>query len=120
MKKLSSVFLFLILFVFFAVNAFADLATDVESRYNGITSWSADFDQTTYVKMLKQKIRKKGRIAVARPKKLRIEYTSKSGRIYASNGKKLWIYKNDSPTAYQFSKPKKVISKEAWSFLGGA
>jgi len=109
------------LFILFWVSsvALADLATDLENKYNGIKTWSADFDQVTYVEMLKQTLSKKGKIWVARPNQLRIEYKTKPNKIYASNGKKLWIYKDDEKTAWQFNKPKKVISKEAWSFLGG-
>lgn len=112
-------FLFLILFIFPQIVDAASLASQVEAKYNSLKSWQADFSQTTYVEMLKQKLSKKGKIAVARPNQLRIEYQSVPQKIYASNGKKLWIYKQDDLTAWQFSKPKKVISQEALSFLSG-
>jgi len=119
MKQLKILLLLLLFFVCLSENAFADLAADVENRYNSLKSWSADFDQTTFVEMLNLKLSKKGKIYVARPNQLRIEYTTKPSKIYVSNGKKLWIYKNSDNTAWQFNKPKKVISKEAWSFLSG-
>jgi outer membrane lipoprotein-sorting protein len=95
------------------------LAEKVETQYNKTNSWQADFEQTTYVEILKQKLKKKGSIAVKKPNKLRINYTSAPNKIYVSDGKKLWIYKEQEKTARQFSKAKKIINKEALSFLGG-
>ncbi|MBF0106990.1 MAG: outer membrane lipoprotein carrier protein LolA [Deltaproteobacteria bacterium] len=95
------------------------LAVQIESRYTALQSWSADFTQTTFVEMLEDQIVKQGKIIVARPNKIRIEYTSSPYKIYASNGDKLWIYKHNDPTAWQFNNPQKVISEEALSFLSG-
>jgi len=100
-------------------NAFADFADDVEQKYNGLSSWQSAFIQTTHVEMLKQNLTKNGKISVLRPNQIRIEYQTKPEKIYASNGKKLWVYKKNDDTAFQFDKPKEVISKEAWSFLSG-
>lgn len=119
MKRFLVVFVCVFTFVLLPIRAFADLAGDVARRYNALKSWAADFEQTTFVEMLGQTVSKKGKIAVARPNKLRIEYLTKPFKIYASNGKRLWVYRRDSKTAYLFDKPEKVISKEAWTFLGG-
>lgn len=98
----------------------ASTATDVQQKYNQVTSWQADFVQSTYVEMLKETVEKTGRIRVKRPGNLRIEYDYKDDKkIYASNGKFLWVYKDKEDKAYLFKKPKKVISKEAFSFLTG-
>lgn len=118
----TKIFLFisiLLLLVSFNSRAAETLAVQVERHYNALTSWSSDFDQETYVDMLKKNLIKPGRIVVERPDKLRIEYTEGLKKIYTSNGKKLWIYKEAETTAEQFDDPKKVISKEALSFLGG-
>jgi outer membrane lipoprotein carrier protein len=93
------------------------LSADLEARYDTLKSWQADFNQTTHVEILNQKLKKQGFIAVARPNKIHISYHNPA-KTYVSNGKKLWIYKDDK-TALQFNKPKKIISKEALSFLSG-
>ncbi len=122
--KNEKVILFIFLIIIFLVpttplKANTNLAKSLENKYKNLASWQADFDQVTYVEILKDKIKKKGQISVKRPDKIRIEYKTKPSKIYASNGKKLWIYKEDELTAKQFNKPKKIISKEALSFLSG-
>ena len=69
--------------------------------------------------MLNQTLSKQGKISVWRPQRLRIEYTSTPQKFYISDGKKLWVYIQDDTVAYEFAKPKEVISREAWSFLSG-
>lgn len=95
------------------------LPQNLEAHYAGLTAWSADFEQTTYIEMLDQKAVKVGKIAVMRQGKVRVEYVTEPSKIYACNGKKLWVYKETEDTAWQFDKPKTVMSAEAWSFLSG-
>lgn len=107
-----------IVFLFFIpALSHATLADVVESHYKVLNSWRADFVQTTFIEILNDNIQKKGSIAVLRPDKIHIEYENPK-KVYVCDGKKLWIYKDDS-TAWEFSKPKKIISEEALSFLSG-
>jgi outer membrane lipoprotein-sorting protein len=91
----------------------------LEAHYASLVSWRADFEQTTYIDMLDQKTVKEGQIAVKRPERIRVAYTPSPAKVYVSDGKKLWIYKEDEAEAWQFDKPKKIISEEALSFLKG-
>ncbi|MBU0506547.1 outer membrane lipoprotein carrier protein LolA, partial [bacterium] len=120
-NKLSISCFFLLCLLLLAPKGIAssDLAKDVESKYQQTESWQANFDQTTYVEILKQNLKKQGAISVKKPNKLRISYTSAPQKIYVSDGKKLWIYKENEKTARQFNKAKNIINKEALSFLGG-
>ncbi|HLD45801.1 MAG TPA: outer membrane lipoprotein carrier protein LolA [bacterium] len=117
-KKLFFLFLIL-LFIPPSLRAEPSLAQRVESRYQNTRTWQASFVQTTFVDILKQKIKKSGMILVKKPDQLRIEYTSAPNKTYITDGHKLWIYKKDSLTAQQFGKPKDIISAEALSFMGG-
>lgn len=109
--------LLIIYLLFTPVWAQASLATAVENHYKTLNSWRADFIQTTFIEVLNDNIQKKGSIAVLRPDKILIQYYDPK-KIYVSDGKKLWIY-NDDLTAWEFNKPKKIISEEALSFLSG-
>lgn len=120
MKKTAVKSLGLFLFLFMAWPVQADFAKQVEQKYDALASWSATFVQTTYIEMLKETVEKSGLLKVKRPNGLHIAYHHKGGdKIYASDGKDLYIYKTDDTIAYRFKKPKKVISKEALSFLSG-
>lgn len=119
LNKTIPFFFFLTLFLLSGVtaNAQTNLSQEVEKQYSTLKSWSADFTQTTFVEILGDTFKKKGMIAIARPDKIHIEYKDPE-KVYISDGKKLWVYK-DNETAWEFDKPKKVISKEALSFLSG-
>lgn len=109
---------FLIIFFFFIpALSQASLATSVENHYKTLNSWRADFIQTTFIEILNDNIQKKGSIAVSRPNKIHIEYKDPK-KVYVSDGKKLWIYKDDL-TAWEFNQAGKIISEEALSFLSG-
>lgn len=113
-------FCLLCLFCLLTLSSFAQtLPEKLETHYASLTSWSADFEQTTYIDMLDQKTVKVGQIAVKRPNCVRVAYTIVPAKVYVSDGKKLWVYKDNEDTAWQFDKPKKVISEEALSFLSG-
>lgn len=117
MKRAQFILVLCLVFISSAVSA--SLATDVEKKYDTISTWKASFTQTTFVEMLKQTLSKTGEIAVKRPQKLNIKYTSKPNKIYVSDGKKLWVYKESENTAWQFDKLNRMISEEALSFLSG-
>lgn len=97
----------------------AEFIDDVEKKYNTLKSWQASFVQTTHVDMLRETLTKMGKISVQRPDRLHIEYMTEPRKFYVSNGKKLWVYQNGDETVTEFSRPKEVISREAWSFLSG-
>lgn len=118
MKKCPAILLILSLLFCNVVSA-DSTAKLVQQKYDSIKTWKATFTQTTFVEMLKQTLTKTGEIAVKRPEKLHIKYTSTPNKIYVSDGKKLWVYKESENTAWQFDKLNRMISQEALSFLSG-
>lgn len=118
-KSIIVCVLFCLGMLFSSVSFAQTLPQNLEAHYAGLTAWSADFEQTTYIEMLDQKAVKTGKIAVRRQGKVRVEYVTEPSKIYACNGKKLWVYKETEDMAWQFDKPKDVMSAEAWSFLSG-
>lgn len=118
LKKTTLIFLVSFFFIT-KVLAADDFIAQLQAKYSSLVSWTADFEQTTLVEMLNQTLVKQGKITVARPDKIRIEYLSTPEKIYLSNGIKLWVYKPSETTAWQFDHPQAIISQEALSFLGG-
>lgn len=117
-QELTMKKMLLILWLFFTPTlGHAALASSVESHYKTLNSWRANFIQTTFIEVLNDNIQKQGAISVLRPDKIHIEYTNPK-KVYVSDGKKLWIYSDDA-TAWEFNRPKKIISEEALSFLSG-
>lgn len=102
-----------------ALPASAGLVQDIENHYQKHQSWQAGFSQTTFIEMLNQNLTRQGTILAARPGKLRVEYLTDPKKIYLSDGKKLWVYKEDEDTAAQFDNLGQVVHKEALSFLSG-
>lgn len=94
-------------------------AQAIESRYQSLSSWEADFTQTSYIEVLSQNLTKTGRIQVVRPDKLRIDYQSEPEKTYIVNGKMLWVYQPSTQSAQEFKDVQSLISKEALSFLSG-
>lgn len=119
MKKFVYSLTVLFLSVAIIFPAVADFNASIEEKYKKITSWHADFIQTTFIEMLEQNLDKKGTIHAERPNKIKIEYLTEPQKIYVTNGSKLWIYKKDKKTAVQFDDPNRMIDKEALSFLNG-
>ncbi len=116
MKK---IFFILLIFLFSSPAHAQTMAQKLEARYSTLASWQATFVQTTYIEMLSKSIEKNGAIFVMRPDKLKINYTTDPHKTYISNGKRIWVFKEDETTVFQFDKINRVISDEALSFLSG-
>ncbi len=84
----------------------------LQKHYQNIQSWGADFSQETFVEMLGKIIRKKGQITVKKPGKLKINYTEVPLKTYLSNGKRLWIYSEESKEVQVFKKVSKLITSK--------
>lgn len=96
-----------------------EVVSKLQATYQAAIDWRAQFTQSTYVELLRRKIEKKGEIVVKKPGKLRIAYAGPEGRVYLSDGKKLWVYVPGDYQVQEFKKASKVVSREALSFLEG-
>lgn len=111
--------LFIILLTFFSKVLLAADASDIQSTYQGLNSLYADFTQSTYVKLIEKNITKKGKLYLAKPGKMRIEYNPPHAKHYISDGKKLWIIDMDLDQTEEFKLDGDVVPQEAMDFLNG-
>lgn len=96
-----------------------ELLSGLQGRYQKTSAWQAHFIQTTYVALIEDTVTKNGTIKVKKPGKLHIAYQGERGRIYLSNGKRLWIYERGDTQVVVYKKTIKWFAKEALSFLNG-
>lgn len=116
-------FFFLLGFLLLAPSAQAfdidNIVGNLQHTYQKAADWQADFSQSTFVELLGKNIEKTGHISIKKSGKLRIEYKGEGGRVYISNGKKLWIVTSGDPQVEVYPKLSKILAREALTFLEG-
>lgn len=95
------------------------LLSDLQTRYQNLKSWQADFEQKSRIEVLDQTLNKRGSIKVVRPDSMRIAYETEPRKIYLFKDKTLLVYQPETQSAQKFKNPDKLISREALSFLSG-
>jgi outer membrane lipoprotein carrier protein len=95
------------------------LVPAVQAAYEKTQDLKMDFSQKTYVALLEEQVQKKGMAQFKKPGRFRIEYLEKRGKIYLSDGKTLWIYRNGDDQVSKVKAGDENIPAEALSFLGG-
>lgn len=75
----------------------ATVVAEVQARYDAIPSLRARFEQRYVHRLHDSEARWRGRIAVRRPSKLRIDYDDPRGRVVVSDGTTLVSYDPDPP-----------------------
>ncbi len=92
----------------------------IQDTYQQINTLSADFTQTTYVKLIDKTVTKHGKFYFKKGGKLRIEYKTNPEKHYLSDGQKLWIYNvGDKANMQEYELNDETMPKEALSFLAG-
>ena len=76
-------------------NAFGAPAAEVEKYLAGLSSWSADFQQTIDDGHGKITRSAGGRFYLQRPGKFRWDYTQPSEQLVLADGKEIWFYDKD-------------------------
>ena len=76
-------------------SAFASPAAEVEKYLAGLSSWSADFQQTIDDGHGKITRSAGGRFYLQRPGKFRWDYTLPSEQLVLADGKEIWFYDKD-------------------------
>lgn len=69
-----------------------ELVDAVEATYGGATSIRAEFVQVDKSASLGTEVRQRGRIAIERPRKVRVDMGLPVTQTYVSNGKTMWAY----------------------------
>src|SRR5271170_4263434 len=79
----------------FAAQTAASPAAEVEKYLNGLTTWSADFEQTIddgHGNVMRSAA---GRLYLQRPGKFRWDYSKPSEQLVLADGKQIWFYDKD-------------------------
>ncbi len=72
--------------------AAADLARDLQRRYDLVRDFSADFEHTYEGGVLRKKLTERGTLLVKKPGMMRWTYTSPEKKEFVSDGRKLYSY----------------------------
>lgn len=92
----------------------------VQNAYRSVGDLSADFTQTTFVKMLDKTIVKRGTFYYKKGGKFRINYRGSGEKNYVSDGATLWVFvPNDKASMTTFDVDGESVPKEALTFLSG-
>jgi outer membrane lipoprotein carrier protein len=93
LQKHLVLFIILILPVsLFAESSDQQALDAIQSQYEKILTFEADFTQRSYVKMMNQTQDVKGRVQIKKPGKMRWVYGVPDTQILISNEKTLWLY----------------------------
>ena len=91
----------------------------IQSQYEKILTFEADFTQRSYVKMMNQTQDVKGRVQIKKPGKMRWVYGAPDTQILISNEKTLWLYVPDEEQATKVPVESIYSSNTPALFLAG-
>jgi len=91
----------------------------IQSQYEKILTFEADFTQRSYVKMMNQTQDVKGRVQIKKPGKMRWVYGAPNTQILISNEKTLWLYVPDEEQATKVPVESIYSSNTPALFLAG-
>ena len=116
--------LFLILTILLSpllVNAASteEVIKQVQATYDQASDVSSEFVQKVKIASLEREVEKKGKALFKKPGKLRVEYEGEEGRLYVSDGKKMWLYEKGDTQVQVYNMNAQTFPDEALSFLGG-
>jgi outer membrane lipoprotein carrier protein len=100
LRKILILFIILILPVsLFAETSDQQALDAIQSQYEKVSTFEADFTQRSYVKMMNQAQNVKGRVQIKKPGKMRWVYGAPDTQILISNEKTIWLYVPDEEQA---------------------
>jgi len=70
----------------------ADIAAELQRRYDGIRDFSADFTQIYEGALLRRKAKESGTVYVKKPGKMRWEYKTPEQKLFISDGRTMFMY----------------------------
>ena len=91
----------------------------IQSQYENILTFEADFTQRSYIKMMNQTQDVKGRVQIKKPGKMRWVYGAPDTQILISNEKTLWLYVPDEEQATKVPVESIYSSNTPALFLAG-
>jgi outer membrane lipoprotein carrier protein len=96
----------------------ADVVLKVQAYYNGITRLQSDFRQEYTNTVYGRSSTSDGKLYIAKPGKMRWDYTKPNKTHYISDGTTLWVYEEAAAQAYKLSLST-VLLPVAVTFLYG-
>lgn len=96
-----------------------EVIKQVQATYDQASDVSSEFIQKVKIASLEREVEKKGKALFKKPGKLRVEYDGEEGRLYVSDGKKMWLYEKGDTQVQVFNMSSQTIPDEALTFLGG-
>jgi len=97
----------------------ADVAAELQRRYDRIKDFSASFTQTYEGGVLRRKAVESGTVAIKKPGKMRWDYTSPQKKLFISDGKTMHMYFPDDKQVMQTPVPPEDEATSAVLFLMG-
>ena len=70
----------------------ADLARELQAKYDKVRDFSTDFVHTYQGGVLKKQITERGRLLIKKPGKMRWEYSAPDEKLFVSDGVKIYSY----------------------------
>jgi len=102
-----------------AASSTEEIIKQVQGTYDKAVDVSSEFTQKVQIKSLEREVEKTGKALFEKPGKLRVEYSGEEGKLYVSDGKKMWVYEKGDTQVQVFNMSAQTIPEEAMAFLGG-
>ncbi len=102
-----------------AASSTEEVIKQVQSTYDKAADVSSEFTQKVQIKSLEREVEKTGKALFKKPGKLHVEYNGEEGKLYVSDGKKMWVYEKGDTQVQVFNMSAQTIPEEAMTFLGG-
>jgi outer membrane lipoprotein carrier protein len=97
----------------------ADLARDLQAKYERIQSFSADFEHVYEGGVLRKKVTERGTVIVRKPGQMRWTYTAPEKKEFVSDGRKLYSYIPDDKQVIVSAVPPADEASSPALFLAG-
>jgi outer membrane lipoprotein carrier protein len=96
------------------------VASWVQTFYDGTTSLEADFQQFFWTRVYARTATSRGALRIARPGRVRFDYTEPSGKVVVGNGDAFTYFEpGDDGTAGQYYRATTDVASRALGFLTG-
>lgn len=95
------------------------VAVNLQSKYDRIRDFSADFTQVYESGVLKRKITEKGKLQVKKPGRMRWDYTSPEKKLFVSDGSRIYLWVPADNQVTTSAVPKQDEATTAVLFLVG-
>ena len=69
-----------------------EVINGVESAYKDVQTLRADFVQITRSKAMGDETKQRGKVMLKRPKMMRWAFTQPAGKLFVTNGEKMWVW----------------------------